>query len=56
MVGQFPRLLGLGGERRSNKSRTRASQERAAVYHSVLPQAFCGCGLCGEWGKQMGSM
>src|SRR5712691_10343565 len=27
------RLLGLGGERRSKESRTRASEERAPVYH-----------------------
>jgi hypothetical protein len=27
------RLLGLGDERRSKESRTRASEERAPVYH-----------------------
>jgi hypothetical protein len=27
------RLLGLDGERRGEEHRTRASQERAAVYH-----------------------
>jgi hypothetical protein len=29
------RLLGLGGERRSKESRTRASEERAPVYHWI---------------------
>jgi len=32
------------------------SEERATVDHGVRPQAFCGCGLYGEWGKQIGSM
>jgi hypothetical protein len=28
----------------------------ATVDHRVRAQAVCGCGLCGEWGKQIGSM
>ena len=33
----LPRLLRLGGERRGEEHRTRASEERAAVYHWVRP-------------------
>src|SRR6266481_1643303 len=52
----LPRLLPLGGERRGEENRARASEERATVHHWVLSQAFCGCGLCGERGNQIGSM
>jgi len=34
---KLPRLLRLGGERRSKENRTSASKERAAVYHCILP-------------------
>ena len=45
------RLLGLGGERRDEKHRTRASEERATVYQLVLSQAVCESSAmgCGAW-------
>jgi hypothetical protein len=46
--------LRLAHERRSKKHRTRASEERAAVDHWIIPQAFCGSGLCGAWGHRVG--
>jgi len=46
----------LGGERRGKEHREVSSEERATVYHRVDPQAVCGCGLCRESGKQIGSM
>ena len=52
----LPRLLRLGGERRGEEHRTRASEERATVDHWVRPQAVCGCGLDGAWGHRVGSM
>jgi len=53
-----PRLLRLGGERRAKEQRTRASQERATVYHWVFPQVVCESGArgYGAWGKRVGSM
>jgi hypothetical protein len=48
--------LRLGGERRGEEHRTRASEERAPVDHWVHPQAVCGIGLDGASGHWVGSM
>jgi hypothetical protein len=52
------RLLGLGGERRCEEHRTRASEERAAVDHWVVAQVVCELGAkgCAARSSRVGSM
>jgi len=54
----LPRLLGLGGERRSEEAASDRTHERAPLHHWVRPQSVRESGArgYGAWDQRVGSM